>query len=85
MRAFAGLKYAWRIFSPALNQGKHAKKTAPEMNSEAVLIASGFALIARVPEDHVTTFLAFDGGKVCVDLARSNLWICEGDRDIFAA
>lgn len=84
MRVFAGLKFAWCIFSPAFNQGKHTEKTAPEMRSGAVHLCLFLGLVARVPEDHVATFLAFDGGKICVDLARSNLWICEGNRDIFA-
>ena len=33
----------------------------------------------------MAAFLAFHGGEVRVDLARADLRVCEGDRDIFAA
>lgn len=33
----------------------------------------------------MTPFLAFDGCEVRVNTARSNLWVSEGERDIFAA
>jgi hypothetical protein len=71
-----------RIFS--LQRIDHAKSRPGESPGAARgrwLTSS----VLRVPEDHVAAFLAFDRRKVCVDLAGSDLRVCEGDRDVFAA
>jgi hypothetical protein len=42
-------------------------------------------VVLQVPEDHVTSLLAFDGCEIYIDLAGADLRSCKGERDVIAS
>ena len=79
LRWIGGEKSRTRIFPLPSETLPECRKAAPEVSPERLFEAEFLDLVARVPEDHVAAFLAFDRREVREDFAGSDLRICERD------